>query len=80
MLSDFLKDEHNIISRKGHVQMNKEQADILSKLVSNHKIKNVLEIGFNYGHSSEIFLKNNSDCKVVPAALCIVLPIFATVP
>jgi predicted O-methyltransferase YrrM len=27
--------------------------------------KSILEIGFNAGHSSEIFLKNNTHCKVV---------------
>lgn len=36
----------------------------LRQLVSSAKIKTVLEIGFNNGHSSDIFLQSNPNCKV----------------
>ena len=43
----------------------KRQVRLLRKLANNNSIKNILEIGFNAGHSSEIFLSCNSNCQVV---------------
>jgi predicted O-methyltransferase YrrM len=58
-LSQYLKengiDPFNI---EGHSQQVSEQIDDLKKIVQT--AKNVLEIGFNAGHSSEIFLQNST--------------------
>jgi hypothetical protein len=44
----------------GHVGLNPHQFQKLIDLTSNKKL-NVMEIGFNAGHSAEIFLKNNPE-------------------
>jgi predicted O-methyltransferase YrrM len=50
---------------EGHCQRCPAEAEMLKKLVMNDSIKSVLEIGFNAGHSSEIFLENNPNTHVV---------------
>lgn len=61
-LTQYLKD-HNVVLVKGqcegYSQQISEQGLRLKSLVDNSDIKNVLEIGFNAGHSAEIFLENN---------------------
>ena len=47
-------------SFEGNIQELSEQIEDLVKLTSRPVI-NVMEIGFNAGHSAEIFLKNNKD-------------------
>jgi len=49
--------EGNILACYGKVE-------ILKKIVSNKQIKNVMEIGFNAGHSSVIFLENNNNINI----------------
>ena len=57
---------HNYLINKGYnyfegySQQNFEQVEDLVKLTKNKKI-NIMEIGFNAGHSAEVFLKNNND-------------------
>ena len=43
---------------EGYSQQVKEQVEDLIKLTTNSHI-NVMEIGFNAGHSADVFLKNN---------------------
>jgi predicted O-methyltransferase YrrM len=45
---------------EGYSQQVPQQVEDLIKLTNNPNIK-VMEIGFNAGHSAEIFLKNNKD-------------------
>lgn len=49
---------------EGYSQENHQQVDDLIKLTQNCK-KRVLEIGFNAGHSAEVFLKNNKEIDLV---------------
>ena len=60
MLDKFLE-KNNCNITEGHSQQCSRQIELLTKIISNNKIKNVLEIGFNAGHSAEIFLKNNNN-------------------
>jgi predicted O-methyltransferase YrrM len=55
-INDFIKSK-NIEVVEGSCDQIKNQIDDLVMLTK--KAKNILEIGFNAGHSSEIFLKNN---------------------
>lgn len=58
-LSRYLKDNDvDLINIEGHSQQIGAQRRDLIEIVRN--AKNVLEIGFNAGHSSEIFLENSS--------------------
>lgn len=50
---------NNIFDMEGYSQQVPGQVQDLKNLVSNPSIKRVLEIGFNAGHSADIFLKNN---------------------
>ena len=61
-LQDFLY-ENNIVCAEGFSQQVPEQIKDLIKLTSSPNIT-LLEIGFNAGHSSELFLKNNPLLKV----------------
>jgi len=49
---------------EGHIQMCHEQVQLLKKIVSTGAIKNIMEIGFNAGHSAVLFLENNSSINV----------------
>ncbi len=63
-LNKFLKERNcNII--EGYSRLCYKETIILQALVSDLKIKNILEIGFNAGHSSDTFLSFNSSCNVV---------------
>ena len=64
-LDSFFK-ENKIDTTKfeGYCQLNKEETDILINLVKQKNIKNVMEIGFNAGHSAELFLENNDNVKL----------------
>ena len=58
-ITTFLNDR-GFYSFEGHCQCCKPKVDDLIQLISKPNIK-VMEIGFNAGHSSEIFLKNNKN-------------------
>jgi predicted O-methyltransferase YrrM len=57
-LNDFLS-ENNATLIEGHIDQIPQQVEELVKLSKNSK--NIMEIGFNAGHSAEMFLKNNPD-------------------
>lgn len=50
---------------EGYSQQLDGQINRLTEFVKHEGVRTVLEIGFNAGHSSEIFLSGNPDCTVV---------------
>jgi len=54
----------------GYSKQIKGQVDFLKTQVQNPLIENVMEIGFNGGHSSELFLENNSNIHVTSFDIC----------
>jgi len=50
---------------EGFSQQVEEQTTFLKNIVNNPSIKYVMEIGFNGGHSSELFLSSNKNIQVV---------------
>lgn len=63
-LDDFLK-THNTEAIEGYSQQNEKQVETLKKLVSGDNIRSVLEIGFNAGHSSDVFLSANPNVRLI---------------
>lgn len=63
-LVDFYK-EKNIVNFEGYSQQVKGQADFLRNIVNDKSINNVMEIGFNAGHSAELFLSSNKNINLV---------------
>ena len=61
-ITSFLN-ERGFDSFEGYSQQVPQQVEDLINLTSKPNI-NVMEIGFNAGHSSEIFLQNNKDLKL----------------
>lgn len=51
-LIDFLQ-KKNITNLEGYSQQVKRQSEFLRKIVNDKSINNVMEIGFNAGHSAE---------------------------
>jgi predicted O-methyltransferase YrrM len=64
-INDFLYLNSAYNMGEGHSGQVSEQTDTLKELVSNPSIKNVLEIGFNSGHSADTFLSSNPNIKLV---------------
>ncbi len=62
-LNRFLK-EKNIHFQEGFCEQIKGQVELLKKIVNQPNIKNVMEIGFNGGHSANLFLSLNPEIKV----------------
>tara|TARA_B110000259_G_C14020363_1_gene402799 strand:- start:316 stop:951 length:636 start_codon:yes stop_codon:yes gene_type:complete len=59
-------DEHDVTLREGHTGQISDQTALLRQLSnSSEKGMNVMEIGFNCGHSSETFLLANKNNNVV---------------
>jgi len=54
----------NFYNIEGYSQQVPDQVKALNYLSQQTQIKNILEIGFNAGHSSEIFLNAKNDTKV----------------
>ena len=50
---------------EGYCKQQEMQCDRLRKIVKDYKIKNIMEIGFNAGHSAELFLSLNENINVV---------------
>lgn len=50
---------------EGHTQMEPKMTEVLVNLVSNDKVKTVMEIGFNAGHSADTFLKSNKNITLI---------------
>ena len=62
-LTEFL-DNYGVKAVEGFCQQVPGQVKILEKYAADPGIVNILEIGFNCGHSSEIFLKAKPENKV----------------
>ena len=63
-INQFLKERNcNII--EGYSRSCYKETILLQVLVSDSKFKNILEIGFNAGHSADTFLTYNSKCNLV---------------
>jgi len=62
-LDEYLK-QFDIERFEGYSAQVEQQVELLKKLASNNNIKNILEIGFNAGHSAEIFLSSNKSATV----------------
>jgi predicted O-methyltransferase YrrM len=62
-LNNYLQ-KHNSNCVEGHSRTCSRQTILLQILCINSNIKNILEIGFNAGHSADLFLSNNSLCHV----------------
>lgn len=50
---------------EGYSAMNLEETKFLKDIVNSDSITNVMEIGFNAGHSAETFLSSNKNIKLV---------------
>jgi predicted O-methyltransferase YrrM len=57
-LKEYYKD-NNINIVEGYSQEVEREIEILKEQSSKENIKNILEIGFNAGHSAELFLQNS---------------------
>jgi predicted O-methyltransferase YrrM len=56
--------KNNCIIDEGNCRNCNKQLIILQVLCFDSNIKNIFEIGFNAGHSSDLFLNTNSNCTV----------------
>ena len=63
-LVDFYK-EKNITNFEGYSQEVKGQVEFLRNIVNDESINNVMEIGFNAGHSAELFLSTKKNINLV---------------
>lgn len=63
-LTDFYK-ERGITCFEGHSQQNLKETEFLKSITSKEDVKNVMEIGFNAGHSAETFLLSNKHVNLV---------------
>ena len=57
--------QNNCNINEGYSRSCYNQVIILQLLSMNSDIKNIFEIGFNAGHSADLFLKSNSECNVL---------------
>jgi predicted O-methyltransferase YrrM len=64
-INDFLYLNGAYNMGEGHSGQIVKQTETLKELASNLSIKNVLEIGFNSGHSADTFLSSNPNIKLV---------------
>jgi len=58
-LDDFYN-KNKIKITEGYIGQNKEQISDIVKICKSNNFKYIMEIGFNAGHSSEIFLSNTN--------------------
>lgn len=63
-LTTYLMKYIDIKNMEGYTQQNKEMTYFLQNLIKNENIKTAMEIGFNAGHSAEIFLESNQNVKL----------------
>ena len=64
-INDFLYLNSAYNMGEGHSGQVQKQTESLRELASNPSIKNVLEIGFNSGHSADTILNSNPNIKLV---------------
>lgn len=57
--------EKNIVDFEGFSQEITKQVHFLKNIVNNENIFNVMEIGFNAGHSADLFLSSNKNINLV---------------
>tara|TARA_A100001015_G_C15029464_1_gene732356 strand:- start:696 stop:1364 length:669 start_codon:yes stop_codon:yes gene_type:complete len=62
-LDEYLKTQGQT-AFEGHSTQLTDEPEFLKNIVKNNNIKHVMEIGFNAGHSSDIFLSNNKNIHV----------------
>ena len=63
-LNQYLK-ERNCNITEGYSRLCYKETILLQILASDSKVKNILEIGFNAGHSADTFLTYNSSCNLL---------------
>tara|TARA_B100000963_G_scaffold353777_1_gene369076 strand:- start:220 stop:816 length:597 start_codon:yes stop_codon:yes gene_type:complete len=64
-LVNFYKKRYITNFFEGYSQQVKGQVDFLRNIVNDKSINNVMEIGFNAGHSAELFLNSNKNINLV---------------
>lgn len=69
-LDDYYKIINNLgfsngFKAEGYSQQVVGQSNFLKNITNNKNIKNVMEIGFNGGHSAELFLSSNKNINLV---------------
>jgi len=64
-INDFLYLNGAYNMGQGHSGQVPKQTEILKELASKQSIKNVLEIGFNSGHSADTILSSNPNIKLI---------------
>lgn len=64
-LVDFYKQQNIVRFDEGYSQQVKGQSEFLRDIVNDTSINNVMEIGFNAGHSAELFLSSNKNINLV---------------
>ena len=64
-LETYYKTETDISNFEGHCQLSADESKFLIDIVNNKDIINVMEIGFNAGHSAELFLATNKNINLV---------------
>jgi beta-1,4-mannosyl-glycoprotein beta-1,4-N-acetylglucosaminyltransferase len=63
-LNDYLT-KNGVEASEGHIYQVQEQCDIINQRIDWSKVKTVLEIGFNAGHSADFFLSRHTGISVV---------------
>lgn len=63
-LDTFLR-EKGVVPTEGYSQQVPAQARILTYFAKEPSVQRILEIGFNAGHSAELFLQSNPNAQVV---------------
>lgn len=63
-LQTYLNQKCPGVFMEGHCQQVEDQVNVLRSMASFRNINNIVEIGFNAGHSSEVFLNANPRIKV----------------
>lgn len=62
-LSQLFK-KYNITNVEGNIFCNEQKTQYIKNIIEENNIKNILEIGFNAGHSSYLFLNINDNINV----------------
>ena len=62
-LTEYMK-EHGQAHVEGHMQDYPQQVETVRRLIRENNVKSVMEIGFNAGHSCEVFLSSSPDIHV----------------
>lgn len=64
-LNEYYKNLNIIDKFEGHTQECVPETEFLKNIVDNNDIKNVMEIGFNAGHSAETILSSNKKINLI---------------